>query len=79
MNNKSFCCQGATAQRNGQKPQWESDLTKKCIFDCFQVLKGMKVKSLSNSASDYCGLLGMYEDHRGYFFQSSVLNTRPYH
>lgn len=68
MNNKSFHCQRETAQRNGQKPQWES---KKCIFDWFQLIKGMKVRRLSNSVPDYCGLLGIYENHMGYLFHFS--------
>lgn len=51
INNKSFCCLAEAAV--GVRPDEE------CIFDWFQILKGLEVKSLSNSA-DYCGALGLY-------------------
>lgn len=74
MNNKSFGCLAEAARGNGQKPQWESELTKKAHLIGFKYQKGREVRCLSNSA-DYCGLNGMHQDHMAFLCISSVLYT----
>lgn len=44
MINHLFCCLAETTVGDRQKPSRESGPDKECIFDWFQIFKGLEVK-----------------------------------